>query len=399
MRMRIALGPKDRKNASDPTCSVADPVDGTDTALNGGGQSVRRILKYLGVTLLGALAVSLVLGLRPFIDRDAPATHPLPLAQAPLPPEQAHKLTDYIRTEADAIDAFVVLRGETVLMEYGEVGTPMNLASARKSILSLLFGVAVDRGSIDVNETLEALGIDESRTPLTQAEKQATIEHLLRARSGIYLPSGAETVENKEGRPRRGQFAPGANYFYNNWDFNVLGAIFERKTGLSIGEAIDTWLAAPLGMQDFNRGHVLYDNRGSDSDYRTYRIHMSARDLARLGALVAQEGLWNGKRVVSAEWIARSTTSYSATKNPFYDGFGYSWWLNSELGAVQADGWGGQYLLVDPARDLTLVARRDTGNSILGYLIFSQFQKQGHPSDLHKLYKLVRDMPAMSAVR
>ena len=398
MKMRVALGPKDRKNAPDPTCSVTDPVDGTDTALNG-GQSVRRILKYLGITLLAALAVSLVLGLCPFIDRDAPATHPLPLARVPLPPEQAKKLTNYIRTEADAIDAFVVLRGETVLMEYGEVGTPMNLASARKSILSLLFGVAVDRGLIDVNEKLGALGIDESRTPLTQTEKQATIEHLLQARSGIYLPSGAETVENKEGRPQRGQFAPGANYFYNNWDFNVLGAIFERKTGLSIGEAIDAWLATPLGMQDFNREHVIYDNRGSDSDYRTYRIHMSARDLARLGALVAQEGLWNGKRVVSAEWIARSTTSYSATQNPFYDGFGYSWWLNSELNAVQADGWGGQYLLVDPARELTLVARRDTGNSILGYLIFSQFQKQGHPSDIQKLYKLVRDVPAMSGVR
>jgi CubicO group peptidase (beta-lactamase class C family) len=223
-------------------------------------------------------------------------------------------------------------------------------------------------------------------------EKQATVEHLLQSRSGVYLQSGAETVENKDGRPGRGQFGPGEHYFYNNWDFNVLGAIFESKTGLSIGEALDTWLAAPLGMQDFNAEHVLYDRQGSESDYRTYRIHMSARDLARLGALVAQDGVWNQTRIVSAEWIDRSTTAHSATEGPFYDGFGYSWWLNSELDAVLADGWGGQYMLVDRERDLTLVTRRDTGNSILGFLVFSGFKKQGHPADIQKLYKLMRQM-------
>jgi len=311
----------------------------------------------------------------------------------PLPPDQAVRIASYIADEADAIDAFVALRGEKILMAYGEVGTPMNLASARKSVVSLLFGVASDRGMIDVNETLGELGIDESRTPLTETEKQATIEQLLQSRSGIYLRSGAETVETKDGRPGRGQYSPGEHFFYNNWDFNVLGAVFEQKTGLALGEALDTWLAAPLGMRDFHREHVIYDRRGSDSDYRTYRIHMSARDLARLGALVAQDGVWNGKRIVSAEWIDRSTMASSTTDNPFYDGFGYSWWLNSELGAVAADGWGGQYMLVDRAQDLTLVTRRDTGNSILGFLVFSGFKKQGHPADIQKLYKLMPNAP------
>lgn len=354
---------------------------------------MRRVLKILGFVLIATTAVLLVVGLRPFIDRDAAAANPVPLAESPLPPGEAGKIRSYIGVEADPIDAFIALRGDRVLMEYGEVGTPMNLASARKSVVSLLFGIASDRGLIDLGETLQQLGIDESRTPLTDVEKQATVEHLLQSRSGIYLQSGAETAENKDGRPRRGQFSPGEHYFYNNWDFNVLGAIFEKKTGLSIGEALETWLSTPLGMQDFSRGHVLYDRQGSDSDYRTYRIHMSARDLARLGALVAQDGMWNQARIVSAEWIDRSTKAYSATQGPFYDGFGYSWWLNSELDAVLADGWGGQYMLVDRHRDLTLVTRRDTGNSMLGFLVFSGFKKQGHPADIQKLYKIMRPMP------
>ncbi len=354
---------------------------------------MRRIVKILVFTLIAVIAISLVVGLRPFIDRNAAATNPVPLAESPLPTTESESIRRHIEDKADAIDAFFALRGERILMSYGEVGAPMNLASARKSVVSLLFGIASDRGLISLHETLGELGIDESRTPLTAIEKQATVEHLLQSRSGIYLQSGAETVENKEGRPSRGQFSPGEHYFYNNWDFNVLGAILEQKTGISIGEVLDAWLATPLGMQDFNREHVLYDRRGSDSDYRTYRIHMSARDLARLGALVAQDGIWNQTRIVSAEWIDRSTTAYSSTESPFYDGFGYSWWLNSELNAVLADGWGGQYMLVDREQDLTLVTRRDTGNSILGFLVFNGLKKQGHPADIQKLYKLMQQAP------
>lgn len=347
-------------------------------------------IKFSGIIVIGVIALLLVVGLLPFVDRSATAANPVPLTQAPLAPEQANTIRHYIQQQADAIDAFIVLRGDKVLLQYGEVSTPMNLASVRKSVLSLLYGIAVDRGLIDINATLGALGVDESRTPLTASEKQATVEHLLQARSGVYLQSGAETVENKHGRPGRGQYSPGTHYFYNNWDFNVLGAIFEQKTGLTLGDAIVSWLATPLGMQDFNRDHVLYDAAGSDSDYRTYRIHMSARDLARLGALVAQDGRWQQQQIISAEWIRRSTAVHSVIQHPFYDGFGYSWWLNSELNAVLADGWGGQYMLVDSKHDLTLVTRRDTGNSMLGFLIFIGFKQQGHPADIQKLYKLIQ---------
>lgn len=350
---------------------------------------MRKIIKYIGIVMLVVLVIAVVIGLRPFIDRDAEAANPVPLKEAPLPQGQAEKIKTFIENEADGIDAFVMLRGERALMQYGEEGTPMNLASARKSVLSLLFGIASDRGLIDIEQTLAELGIDETGNPLTEIEKQATIEQLLQARSGIYLQSGAETVEIKDGRPGRGQYAPGEHYFYNNWDFNVLGAVFEKETGLTIGEALEVWLAIPLGMQDYNQKHVFYDKQGSDSDFRTYRIHMSARDLARLGALVAQDGVWDGKQLISKEWIEKSVKPYSETNNYFYDGFGYSWWLNSELDAVAADGWGGQFMLVNREQDLVLVTRRDTGNSMLGFLIFIGLKKQGHPADIQKLYQLM----------
>ncbi|MCF7223639.1 serine hydrolase domain-containing protein [Marilutibacter chinensis] len=353
----------------------------------------RRSVYKMAALVSSAIVVgALAWGCRPFIDRQAKAQNPVPMKAAPLAAGDAGKLAAWIGSETNGIEAFIALRDGQVLMSQGAVDVPMNLASVRKSVMSLLFGIAWDRGLIDLDATLDELGIDESRTPLTAAEKRATVEQLLQARSGIYLQSGAETMEIKDGRPRRGQFLPGEHYFYNNWDFNVLGVVFERQTGLSIGQALESWLAVPLGMQDFSPEHVLYDSDDSGSDFGTYRIHMSARDLARLGTLVQRDGIWGRERIVSKEWLDRSTAPHSRPDSAFYDGFGYSWWLNSELDTVQADGWGGQFLLVDRDHDLVLVTRRDNGNSILEFLVFSQFKPEGHPADIQKLDLMLREM-------
>lgn len=52
-------------------------------------------------------------------------------------------------------------------------------------------------------------------------------------------------------KPARGSFGPGEEFYYNNWDFNVLGTIFETETGIALGVAFNQWIAQPLGMQDF----------------------------------------------------------------------------------------------------------------------------------------------------
>src|SRR5271168_1732258 len=118
----------------------------------------------------------------------------------------------------------------------------------RKSIMSALFGQAYDRGQIDLDATLGQLGIDDTPS-LTDNEKSATINDLLAARSGVYLPTeGGDGL----GRPARGSHPLGAFWCYNNWDFNVLGNIYERITGRSVFVAFDHDLARPLGMIDWD---------------------------------------------------------------------------------------------------------------------------------------------------
>jgi CubicO group peptidase (beta-lactamase class C family) len=111
----------------------------------------------------------------------------------------------------------------------------------RKSIVSALIGQAYDRRDIDLSTTLCALDIDDTPA-LSGQEKSATVENLLTARSGVHLPvddGGAL------GRPPRGSHLPGTFWCYNNWDFNVLGHIYERVTGRSVFVAFEHDLAGP----------------------------------------------------------------------------------------------------------------------------------------------------------
>jgi len=352
---------------------------------------MRRLLRWACGLLSVSVALGLSYGCAPFVDRSAAASRPVPMPVKTMANPQP--LAAFIENDARCIDAFVIQQNGAVIFSQGAVDVPMNMASARKSVLSLLFGIAWDRGLIRLDKTLAELGIDETATPLTGQEKRATIEHLLQARSGIYLLSSAETVEMKDARPQRGQYAAGEHHYYNNWDFNVLGHIFEAETGIRIGDALDQWLAQPLGMEDFNPAHVYFDARGGDSDYPAYRMHMSARDLARLGTLVLQDGEWQGQRIVSKAWLTRSLAPWSElTPNKWgfpTNGYGYSWWLDTVNDVAIADGWAGQYLYIDRKNGMAFVARCDTGNSRLAFVKFRMRGTDGDPKDLLKLREMV----------
>ena len=168
--------------------------------------SRRNVFKLLSI-LLVALVVAVLWFSQPFIDRSVKGSNPVPMqvAQPPLPASKEALLVDFVENRAAGTDALVVLKNGQVIFEYGPTDVPSNLHSGRKSILSLLFGIAQEKGLVDVNATLGELGIDEAQTPLTDTEKTATIAHLLQARSGVYLPSGAETQNMKDRRPDRGQ--------------------------------------------------------------------------------------------------------------------------------------------------------------------------------------------------
>ncbi|MFZ3340792.1 MAG: serine hydrolase [Terriglobales bacterium] len=135
--------------------------------------------------------------------------------------------------EIGSTSAMIVQHG-IVVASWGDIGHRSNLHSCRKSLLDSLIGIAVASSKINLDDTLEKLGIDDNKPSLTAIEKQATVRDLLEARSGVYHPTVYETKGMVERKPPRGSHAPGTFWYYNNWDFNTLGYIYEKAEGSTI---------------------------------------------------------------------------------------------------------------------------------------------------------------------
>ena len=275
---------------------------------------------------------------------------------------------DYARRAGTA--TLVVVQHGRIVDSLGDITRRLELHSMRKSLLSALIGIAVGEGRIRLDATLASLGIDDVPPSITEIEKQATVRQLLQARSGVYHPALYETAGMAARRPERGSHAPGTFWYYNNWDFNTLGTIYERAVGASIFDSLLDRIARPIGMQDYRPADGRYVT-GAASQYPAYPLHMSARDLARFGMLYLRRGAWDGRQVVPAAWVTESTTAWSTT---YLDsGYGYLWWtgfpdrrvavMDLPAGGFWADGAQGQFVVVDPADDLVVVHQTD-GHSV-----------------------------------
>lgn len=274
----------------------------------------------------------------------------------------ARQYTDTLDTEA----VMLVTRGK-ILEAWGAVDQKRNVHSIRKSLLSALCGIQVKEGRLNLQATMAELGVDDNAPSLTELEKTATVRQLLQARSGIYHPALYETASMKASRPVRHSHAPGEFWYYNNWDFNALGTIYEQECGVGIYEDFERRIAQRIGMQDFTAADGRYV-AGADSLHRAYPFRMTARDMARFGLLFLRGGFWGEAEVVPAEWVKESTTNWSEAGTR--GGYGYLWWIEKggrhfsgvtlPEGSFSARGAGGHFILVVPRLDLVIVHRVNT---------------------------------------
>ena len=250
--------------------------------------------------------------------------------------------------------AVLIVQNGVVVDAWGSPEVPYKVHSVRKSLMNALYGIHVAAGNIQLSETLAEIGIDDWKPPLSPEEKQAQVGDLLQARSGVYHPAAYETYNMRTQRPLPGSYAPGSHWFYNNWDFNALITIFEKKTGRRMEQEFRARIAEPLGMEDFRPEHTryLYDLR--KSRHPAFLFVMSARDLARFGLLYLRQGKWRDRQIIPAEWIEQSMVAYSSTKRiNRLSGYGYLWWIGKDRYA--ALGSGGQTLVVIPRYQLVIV--------------------------------------------
>lgn len=272
------------------------------------------------------------------------------------------------RLEGMPTSSFMVVVKGKIAYSYGDISEVSYCASSRKSIMSLLYGNYVKAGVINLDSTLEKLGIDDV-SGLLPIEKQAKVRDILISSSGVFHPQGSPGGDTAK-VPERGSKKPGEYYMYSNWDFNVAGTIFEQQTNQTVFEALNKDLAIPLEFQDYDQSRqrkLGYDSNAV-SKHLAYHMFLSGRDMARIGWLVVNKGKWHDKQIVPKEWIEESV-KISVHSDDMNDRsgnrvhYGYYWWLPEEKspewkGAFLAAGNYGQYILGIPALDMVIVHRR-----------------------------------------
>jgi CubicO group peptidase (beta-lactamase class C family) len=272
--------------------------------------------------------------------------------------------------------AMLVVVGGKSLLEYGDQAHLSYLASVRKSVLAILYGKYVENETILLHKTLKDVGLTDI-DGLLPAEQEATIDHLLTARSGVYhLASNAG--DSTASAPPRGSQRPGTYFLYNNWDFNAAGAVFEKLTGKDIYDVLETDLARPIGMQDFDRTKQRKSGDAKRSQHMAYHMYLSTRDMARIGLLMLRGGRWQDRQLVSGDWVRKISglvTPFHEMNPPPYRsfgtgnrwGYGYLWWVwdapNSPgpfQGAFTGMGAGGQFITILPQFDMVVAHKTDT---------------------------------------
>jgi len=295
----------------------------------------------------------------------------------------APEVVGYSREKLAEVDAFAetltthaaiaVVQGK-ILWEYGKTTDLSYIASARKSILSILYGNYVVNGTIDLDLTLDEIGFDDVQG-LMPTEKHATVKDIISARSGIYHPA-SNSGDDTDTAPDRGTKKPGEYFLYNNWDFNAAGAIFEKLTGASIYDAMSKDLAQPLGFEHWNR--ELHKKTGdiSRSVNLAYHFMLSTRDMARIGELMLRDGCWEGEQLIPQNWARRITSAHTPNSeiNPQIHrdsefGYGYMWWVWDDKkarypfnGAYTAWGSRGQNITVIPELQMVVAHKTITRN-------------------------------------
>jgi hypothetical protein len=266
----------------------------------------------------------------------------------------------------DGFQSIIVSKDDNIIFQYGDITYNKGyLASCRKSILAILYGMY----NININKTLEELNIDD-KIKLSNTEKSATIKNLLSARSGIYHP--ASNGGDDENKPERHSKNPNDIFVYNNWDFNVLGTIFEQETGLTIYDALND-LGQQIEFEDYDlkfnkkqyKDRITQDKDTVLSIHPSYHIYLSARDMLKIGKLMINKGKYNKKQIIPKEWIEEITYLHTKKEeNPkLQTGYGYMWWVydenedNSLYGAYAALGSGGQSIIVVPKLNLIIVTK------------------------------------------
>jgi CubicO group peptidase (beta-lactamase class C family) len=292
-----------------------------------------------------------------------------------------NNLFGHLFNENHQIHSILLARNnQLVLEEYFhqyEADTRHDMRSVTKSVRSLLVGLAVDRGIIG--------GIDDPISKYILApipeknhdlrKERITIRHLLTMSTGLDCNDWDKKSRGREDRVYRKkdwlQYTlnlpmvgdPGDSSFYCSMGTVLAAEAVRQASGMPIDAFAGKFLFGPLGIENVGWGHTA---KGTAVIPSARRLFMTPRDMLKVGQLVLNKGLWDGKQLVSEAWINEMLSLQSTLAGIEY---GFLWWripydIHSEkILAYTATGNGGQYIMVFPSINTVMVFTGGAYNS------------------------------------
>lgn len=256
-----------------------------------------------------------------------------------------------------------------------DVNTLHDVRSVSKSVVSLLFGIAIDKKIINRLDLPVLSFYPELSIPPDDPKQKITWRYLLTMSSGLdweewrygFLFSDETRLLWKKDIPsfvfdRNMLHPPGTKFNYNGGGTSVLSSILIQKTGKSLKELAKDWLFDPLEIQNFE---WVEDQNGRALAHAGLRL--KPRDMLKIGRLVLNGGNWKGKQIVSKQWLNDSLKHqinsevkvFRKDERPL--GYGYQWWLGETIFLEKKIPWslalgnGGQLIFSIPSLDMVIV--------------------------------------------
>lgn len=259
------------------------------------------------------------------------------------------------------------------------------LYSVTKSITSTVMGIAIDKGYIE-GIHLKVLDFFPNRTfENTDARKQnMTIYHLLTMSAGLEWDEWSTSYDSpyndltvlkvqldwvKYVLDKPMAYEPGTTFTYNTGVSHLLSAIIQQATNRTTVDFATEFLFNPLGITNFK-----WDPDHQGITKGGINLFLTARDMAKIGYLMLNNGTWDDQQIVSEEWVQDATTKQAPSYSYSWD-YGYQWWIGRSLTSeyYYANGWAGQRIFVVQDKNLVVTFTgfdtRDYGKSILDRFI------------------------------
>lgn len=266
-----------------------------------------------------------------------------------------------ISKEAGIISSVIIAKNnKLVLEEYfydHDIKTLHPLSSVTKSISSLAVGLAIDKGHIGINDKISKYFPD-----IDSINQEITIEHVLKMKAGFVDEQELWRESNnviKAVLSRKCTFNPEEKFHYDNGTSEIIPGIIKASTGVHLDEYLKQNLFEPMLIKKFD--WEMYKSNGYPSASGSLRL--TPRDMAKIGQLVLNKGIWNNQQIISENWINNMITKHSFVSEDKNGKawYGYLWWIcetkieNKKIEYYFASGYGSKFIFIVPSLHMVVV--------------------------------------------